>query len=251
MSIQQSIELVRITRLLKKHIWKIVVCSIVSGMIGLLVTKIFMKPSFEATTQLVAKSDTSAQKVQENLDAATYNILMTNTYENIIKSYAILGKAETELEKSGIKLSIPEMEEMISVSKAENSQVFKISVISTDKTKVKMIVDKVTQVFSSQIGSILGTNQEVTILSPAMVSDKPVSPNTKLNVTMFTFVGAVIASTFTFFQSFYSRTLKEEEEIADALGLQILGTIPYRKEKEMSQKRTLYFSKDIDRRRRR
>lgn len=222
-----SNQLLKAFYLFKKYIWAIVAVTVLFGIAGFVFTKQFITPIYKSTTQLVAKTDAPTETLdKETLNDANYKLLMVNTYKNLVKSYAILEDVQKNLkEKNELNIGIDQLTEMITVTQEENSQMFNIAVTSDNPTIAGLVAGVTANTFSEKVGALLGDENTVSIISPARTETSPISPNVKLNVVMFSLIGALLASIILFIQSLYSQILAEDDHIDESLGLINLGNV--------------------------
>jgi len=72
---------------------------------------------------------------------------------------------------------------------------------------------------ASEIGSL-------EVVDPAIISDKPVKPRTRLNAMLGLLTGIICGVGLAFFTEYLDKTVKTEDEVKDLLGLPVLGVIP-------------------------
>jgi tyrosine-protein kinase Etk/Wzc len=70
------------------------------------------------------------------------------------------------------------------------------------------------------------TSSNVEIVNRAQQPETPIKPNTKKNLLLGLLLGAFGGIGLAFFLDYLDRTIKDEEDVQDKLGLPVLGTIP-------------------------
>ena len=63
-------------------------------------------------------------------------------------------------------------------------------------------------------------------MDKAVLSDKPVKPNKKLNIAIAFFIGRMASDGLVFVLEYLDRTIKTEEEVEKYLDLPVIATIP-------------------------
>lgn len=223
---ERNNQLLKTFYLFKDKFWIITIVTLTFSFAGFLFTKQCITPVYKATTQLVAKTKTTESIDKETLNDANYKLLMVNTYKNLVKSYAILDDVQKNIKNENkLNMSVDQLNSMINVTQEENSQMFNISVTSTNPTYAGIIAGQTADVFSKKVGELLGEENSVSIISPARTATNPISPNTKLNVVMFGMIGGMLASIIIFIRSLYSQVLDEDDHIDESLGLINLGSV--------------------------
>ncbi|EUJ16973.1 YveK family protein [Listeria aquatica] len=179
-------------------------------------------PVYQSKTQvLVNQVDSSETNIQAQDVQA--NLQLVDTYSAIVTSPRILKEVEKEL---GNKYSQAELGGAIQVSNNSNSQIIEIAAEYPSAKGATEIVNKTAQVFERQIPNIMKVDN-VTILSQAQYSktQAPVKPHKSLMLTLSFVIGAIIGIMIIFVQTIFDRTIKSVEDLQDALGLTVLGTV--------------------------
>jgi tyrosine-protein kinase Etk/Wzc len=70
------------------------------------------------------------------------------------------------------------------------------------------------------------TSSSVEIIDRAQIPASPVKPNTKKNLALGLVLGAMFGIGVAFLLDYLDRTIKDEDDVQDKLGLPVLGTIP-------------------------
>ncbi|EKK0901636.1 hypothetical protein PJ962_002584, partial [Enterococcus faecalis] len=176
--------------LLKSKLPFITIASCIMGLGTYMYTKKFVAPTYQAKTQLVGKYNKQSGYGQSDLNEANYKLIMVNTYKSIVKSNAILQPVKEKLIKeNNIEISIEQLEDMVTVSQEENSQVFTVIINSKDPNLAGITANKIANVLQDNIVDILGGENEISIISAARTAEKPISPNEKLNAMIGVIIG--------------------------------------------------------------
>lgn len=208
----------------------LIILSVVIVSIGVTVflTLFFIKPIYEAETQILINSKNNNSEVNPS-DILERDLKLINTYNVIIKSPAILDQVIEELE---LESDYDTLTKQISVSHAENSKVVNIKVQHENFEMAVHLANSIAEIFSSQIPTIMSVDN-VNILTEAEISTnpQPVKPNIVLNIAIGLFAGILIGVSIAFLLEFLDTTMKNEKEIEEYLELPIIGVIStYQKE---------------------
>ncbi|EGS1179713.1 TPA: hypothetical protein I0F89_RS13230 [Enterococcus faecalis] len=214
--------------LLKSKLPFITIASCIMGLGTYMYTKKFVAPTYQAKTQLVGKYNKQSGYGQSDLNEANYKLIMVNTYKSIVKSNAILQPVKEKLIKeNNIEISIEQLEDMVTVSQEENSQVFTVIINSKDPNLAGITANKIANVLQDNIVDILGGENEISIISAARTAEKPISPNEKLNAMIGVIIGLTISSTYIFIRNNYNQKIDEDDQFDMQLGLVDLGSISF------------------------
>ena len=207
---------------------KNIIWIIISTFIGMAVagglTFFVITPKYSSSAELIIQSKNNDAESGVKPDVTT-NVLMINTYKDMIKGKTILQKVKNELtNNSKLNLSIEELTQMINVVQSANSQMFRIEVTAEDPYESAIITNTIALVFQETAVDFLDINK-VSITSEAEPVTTPVSPNHKLNLLIGLVIGFLIGLDGCFLSTLFDKTVKNEKYITDVLGLPIIGEI--------------------------
>ncbi len=218
-----NLNIIRAFNMLRKYFLLTIIFSSLSSLTLLIISKQVMVPEYRAVTQLVGKNTT---EMQENLNDANYKLLMINTYKSLAKSYAVLnGVVKFVNDNTGRKSTVEQLQGAITISQEEDSQIFNIYAVDSDPEIAKLIARTTADSMVKNVGDLLGKENKVSIISPAVVSYTPISPNTKLNTVIGFLLGMFLSVFVIYLKSLYDSTLDGDDEIEKQLGLVSLGSV--------------------------
>ena len=159
------------------------------------------------------------QKNSENqldITQLSSNVDLINTYSVIIKSPVILEKV---IEKLNLKQSTEELNQKITVSSEENSQVFSLTVEDNNAARAVEIANEVSETFQKEIQGIMNVDN-VNILAKAELKENPtpVKPNPIINMAIATILGFMAGVGLVFLLEYLDNTLKDAHEVEAYLG---------------------------------
>lgn len=220
---EETISLFDLIKVLRKRVLLILGITMASTFIAAIITFYFMKPIYEASTQILVNQKQNEQRAQIQIQDIQANIQLINTYSVIIKSPFILNKV---IENLKLNITPSELSKQITVSNSNNSQVVNISVENEQASLAVSIANSVAEVFQSEIKKIMNVDN-VSILSPAVMpkNPKPVKPNKLLNITIGFVMGLATGILLSFLREYLDTTVKTEQDVEELLKLPILGVI--------------------------
>lgn len=229
---EETISLRELMSTLRKRMSLIILITLTAILVSGGVSFFLLTPVYESSTQLLVNQSKSDQSAYNNPGEIQTNLQLINTYKEIIKSPVILDKVapEFDMKTSGL---IPKL----TVSNQNDSQVVSLSVQDTDPAKAAAIANKTAEVFQKDISGIMNVDN-VTILTKAEVGEKqsPIKPKPLLNIAIAAVVGLMIGVGISFLLEFLDNTLKTEQDIENALGVPVLGSIAKIEESKASKK---------------
>ncbi|MGP4106005.1 YveK family protein [Virgibacillus sp. L01] len=228
---EETISLKEIMEVIKKRMLLIVSLVVGAALISAIVTFFMLTPNYEASTQFIVNQEQQDPAAQYNVNDIRTNLELINTYNVIIKSPAILEDVVSDLDLS---ISSGQLQQKITVSSAENSQVVTVVATDPDPNLAADLANTTVNVFREKIPSIMNVDN-VSVLSPAEVgpNPSPVSPKPLLNIGIAILLGAMVGVGIAFLLEYLDNTIKSEIDIDNKLGVPVLGVISHMDEKDV------------------
>ena len=229
---EETISLKELFQTIKKRLSLIVLITVVLTTASGLVSYFLLTPIYQSSTQLLVNQEKTDQAAYNTGDIQA-NIQLINTYNEIIKSAAVLDLVSEEL--NGV-YNASELNNMITVGNVQNSQVLTLTVESTDPVMAANIANTTAEVFKKQVVSIMNVDN-VNILSSAQIGENPspVKPQPVLNMAIAFVVGLMAGVGLAFLLEFLDNTVKTEQDIEKLLGLPVLGTVVLIDDKDIQE----------------
>lgn len=227
----ETISLQELFQTLKKRFILILSLTILSTMIGGIVSYFYLTPVYQASIKLLVQNSSTTFI---NASEINTNLQLINTYNVIIKDPAILDIVRNELSLEHITTEA--LISKINVSGVGNSQVVKITVQDTDQFIARDIANTTATVFESEISNIMNVDN-VNILSKAKATENqaPIKPNKKSFIAISMFVGLLLGVGLAILFDYLDNTLKTEQEIESILGIPVIGAISSMEKKEQDK----------------
>ena len=195
--------------------------------VGFIYSYILLVPKYQSTTSiLLAKSNTS----QDDSSSSTITSTDLTLNQKLISTYSVLLKSESVLteviNKLGIDKTVNELENNITVSAKEDTEIIEIKVADQDAQLAQKIANEVAQVFITKIAQEYYNMDNVYIVDEAKVETVPYNINHVKDLIIFAAVGFVIAVVYVLIANMLDTTVKSKEDIEHKLGLTVLSSIP-------------------------
>ncbi len=234
----KEINVLALCKSLLRKAWLIVLCAIVFGIGGYIYTDQCVDPMYQSSILLYV-NNTNKTENSGNIsasDLATSQRLV-ETYIIILKSDPVMEKVANNLKHTtGTDLTGGAIKGMITAGAENGTEVFRVSVSSTDPVLAAEVANSVAAVAPKEIeGVIQGSSAKV--VQHATVAGAPYSPNKTRQAAIFAIVGAVLAVAFVLIREFMDVRIKSEEDLAEICDAPILGFIP-----ELSQESSSKYS---------
>ncbi|MFE4121336.1 YveK family protein [Priestia sp. YIM B13486] len=221
---EETISLRDLFQVLRKRLWLIALIAIIAATISAVISFFVLTPVYQTSTQILVNQAKSEQQLY-NAGAVQTNVQLISTYNDIIKSPAILDTVIEELKLDG---SAKSLSGQIQVTSAENSQVALITVQDTNAKRATEIANTTASVFQQKVPKIMNMNiDNVSILSKAdlAASKSPVKPQPVLNIAIALVVGLMVGIGLSFLLEYLDNTVKTEQDIENILELPVMGVI--------------------------
>ncbi|CDG37116.1 lipopolysaccharide biosynthesis protein [Acetivibrio thermocellus BC1] len=217
------VELKQFLIMVRKKLMFIILIPIIAAFIIGLASVLFIPPVYEASTTLYIINQNAVSE-----EDVTYNELLKNQqlvkdYRELIKSKLIVKTALEELEITD--MSPERLAANITVDSKNDTRILKVKVRDTSPERSMQLSNKICEVFVRESVNITKT-ANVSIVDAAEVPKGPVEPK-----PMFYALVAFLVSLCATIGAFYlfellNETIKNSEDVATYLELNVLGTIP-------------------------
>ncbi|WP_201319224.1 YveK family protein [Paenibacillus sp. EPM92] len=220
-----ELELKEYFSIIKKRIWMLVVIVLVSCITTGIVSYFYIKPVYSATTKLIVNKSSEISGIETlNTDIVRLNIMLVNTYKEIIKTPAIMDQVAEQY--PDLELTSEQLTEKIKVSSVNDTQVITLTAEDYSHAKAVAVVNAVSEVFKNQIPHIMKVDN-VMILNEAKTQDHPVpvKPKPELNLAISFVVSLMVTIGIIFLLEYLDDTIKTEADVQQILELPVLVTI--------------------------
>ncbi|MDP9578351.1 UNVERIFIED_ORG: capsular polysaccharide biosynthesis protein [Bacillus sp. 1751] len=219
---EETISLRELFQVLRKRLWLIVLITIIAATVSAVISFFVLTPVYESKTQILVNQAKNDQELY-NPQTVQTNVQLINTYNDIIKSPAILDKVIKELK---LNSSAQSLSGQIQVTNAQDSQVAQIVVQDTSAKRATEIANTTASVFKKEVPKIMNVNN-VSVLSKATLgeSTSPVKPQPLMNIAIAVVVGLMLGVGLSFLLEYLDNTLKTEQDIEKLLELPVMGVV--------------------------
>ena len=229
-----TLDLRQIFGIIKKYILLILsIPTLASLVAGVLVFFVFT-PIYQAETTLIVRARATSQTGQVVHSDLLASRLLVRTYREIARSRTV---AQEVLRTLRLDLTTEELSDMVDVTLRGDTEIISISVAHPDPRFAAQLANAVAESFRSNTMRIMDA-ENVTVVDAATVPRSPVRPRKLLTIVVAGFAGGMVGVGAAFVLSYLDNTFKRAEDIADHLGLPVLGVVPQFKEDDFAAART-------------
>ncbi|MFE4036152.1 YveK family protein [Priestia sp. YIM B13489] len=216
---EKTINLKELLQSLKKRLLLIIIITAIFTAISGIVSYFFITPIYQSSTQILVNQAKSKNEAYSPYEVQT-NLQLINTYNIIIKSPAILDKV---IKKENLEMTSGQLNQLVTVSNQQESQVVNITVQQKNPQKSKNIANAIATTFQNEIKSIMNVDN-VSILTKAEEGSL-IKPNLISNMTLALVVGLMMGVGLALLLEYLDNTIKRDKDIEEQLGLPVLGGI--------------------------
>jgi capsular polysaccharide biosynthesis protein len=215
---EMTLDLRDFFKVIRKRLLLIFAITLLVTVSAAIVSFFVIKPTYQTDTSIIIG------KISE---ANTDNYSDVMMYQQLVKTYAAIASSNTVAQDVSSKLNIDvkTLSQSITVTPQADTQIIDIKVLNGSPQQAYNIINSVSDSFMAQAKKIYPTGS-ITVLDKAVLPDKPVKPNKKLNIAIAFFVGLMASVGLVFILEYLDRTIKTEEEVVHYLELPVIATIP-------------------------
>lgn len=221
---QDVIDLVEVFHLLL-HKWKLLFVAILAGsVLGGAYCTFLLETTYRAEASLYITSSESLLSFSElQLSSA-----LTEDYAYIIKSRTVLERVIDEL---GLDMDYKQLGDLVGVTNPDSSHVISISVTTMDPEMSRNIANSLLNVSVEQINQIVGNGMPSVIDESVIRAVVTQKPSMAKYIVLGAMLGFVLAAGILIVRMLMDTTIKSEDDVERYLGVPLLSSIPYAKNK--------------------
>ena len=206
--------------------WRALILGALFGAVLLAAVHVFfIKPSFEASTELYITSNDSMISLQD-LQIGTQ---VAEDYRQIIKSRFVLNQV---IEAMQLDMSYDRLNSMVTVTNPNNTHIIKTAVRSGDLALSRDIANELLSISIERIYQVVGTNEPSVIDYSEANAVEDVSISFRKFVLIGALVGLLLVAVIVIIRMVMNSTIRTEDDVEKYLGMTVLSAIPYFDEKK-------------------
>lgn len=232
----RELDLSRLMKAVWSRAWIVALASIVCMVITFLITFFLITPEYEAHAMFYV-NNSSISVGEASLSLSSSDITAS---KSLVDTYiVILDTWETQkdvIDYAGVDLTCERFKEMVTSSAVNDTEVFRVTITSTDPAEAEKLANAVAYILPKRIGSIVeGTSAQ--IVSSARTPSKPSSPNYIVNSLVGFILGFVLSVGIIALAEWLDITIRTEEDVLQCSNLPLLAKVPDMATKTKSSQR--------------
>lgn len=205
--------------------WIVTTCAVLCAVIALVITICFITPQYEASAMFyVNNNDISVGNTSLSLSSSDISASrgLVDTYIVILNTRETLNYVNDYAETN---LSYQQLKNMISAEAVEETEVFRVTVSSSDPVEAEKLANSIAYILPKRISGIVeGTSAK--IVDSAVTPTRPSSPSYTQNTLMGFLIGLVIAVSVVIMREMLDISIRTEEDIARCCNNPVLAAVP-------------------------
>ena len=220
-----EIDLQRVFSAVVQKAWVVVVVAVLCAVLTFLGTFFFITPEYESSAKFYVNNN--------SISVGNTSVSISNgdlvTSRGLVDSYiVILNTRETlndVIDYADVNRTFTEVLKMISAEAVDETEIFEVTVTSTDPYEAEKIANAIAYILPNRIGNIIeGTSAKV--VEAAIVPVKPSSPSYVTNTAIGFVLAAMLTVLFIALQEVFDVTVRTEEDVTQSCGQPILAAVP-------------------------
>lgn len=220
-----EIDFGRVMKNVARKSWLIALVSLLCAAVAFLTTFFAISPKYQASAKFYVNNNSiSVGNTSVSLSSGDLT-----TSRNLVDSYiVILNTRETlndVIEYAEVNRTYERLEKMLSADAVDNTEIFKVTVTSTDPLEAEKIANAIAYILPKRISTIIeGTSAKV--VEAAVIPVKPSSPSYSKNTAIGFLLGFVLMVGIVALREIFDTTIRTEEDIAQSCGYPVLTSVP-------------------------
>lgn len=203
---------------------KVVISTLLAGMIMYVISAFIMVPQYQSTSKLYLMKSGGISSITD-LQLGTN---LATDYMEIIDGRPILDQV---IENLSLDLTYAELKEMLGFVNPTSSRIIEITVTHPDAKTAKAIADELADVAATYIEEKMDQDKP-SVLQYGYESESPVSPNVMQNSVLGAFVGAFLAVAIIVVTYLMNDTIMNPDDMERRVGLKVLASLPFDEEED-------------------
>ena len=223
-------ELNRYLHIVRHRLWMILICPIVAATAAAVVS-LLLPPVYEAHVSVYVRlaplSTTDPAGVSLTSDQAL------RTYASLVTERPLLENVSAQL---GLNIRPEDLQKEIRATPVANTTKLDVAVRDTNRALARDVANQLVADLIAQINDIqrretqlpnARSGDDLVVVAPAVLPDRPLTPNIPLNVAIAFAAGLLMALGAAIALDYLDQSIKSDADLTERLGLFVLSHIGY------------------------
>ena len=209
----------------------IVVCPLLAALVAGIVS-LLLPPVYEAHVALLVRPAQPLATTDPNVANLT-TAQISATYAALMTEPPLLVQVTNEL---GLNVRTDDLAKQIDVTPQTNTQILDVAVRNTNPAVARDLANLLVSALIAEVKGFQSqetqtpnsrTGDDLVVVSPAVLPDRPISPNVPVNVALAFAVGLLVALALAFLLDHLDQSIKNDEDLTERVGLIAVGHIAF------------------------
>ena len=220
-----EIDLLRLIKALWAHALIIILTTLIAGAMAFSYARYLIEPKYSSTAMMYV-NNSSISIGSSNVSISSGEL---SAAQSLVETYLVILNSRTTLEevieKSGVNYSYEELSRMISSGAVNGTEVFKITVTSTDPAEAKMLANTIADVLPKTISNVVD-GSSVRVVDYAVANGHRVSPSYTKYTAIGLAIGFIISAGIVVILELLDDVIHDEEYLMQTYDVPVLAMIP-------------------------
>ena len=220
-----EIDLFALIKAMWKRAWIFILCCVLCACAGFSYARFEIAPTYNASVMLYVNNSSFA------LGSTTFSFNASElaAAQSLVDTYIIILSTRTTLNeviaRGGLDLTYEQLNSMVSASAVKSTEVFRVTVTSTDPVLAAHIANTIAEVLPSKVANIV-EGSSVRLVDFAVVPTRKAGPNLTMYAAMGLLIGLVLSCVLVLMAVISDDKIHEEDFLTKRYGVPILAAIP-------------------------
>ena len=205
--------------------WQIGLVTFLCGIISFVGSVMLLTPEYKASA-LFYVNNSSVSFGDTTLSISNGDL---TTSQSLVSSYIVILKSRATLldviDYVDSNRSYEQLKSMISADDVDGTEVFRVTVTSTDPKEAEVLANAIAHVIPNRIATII-EGSSAKVVDYAVQPKSPSYPNNMQNMLLGLFIGFALSVGFVILVEIFDVTIKDEEDLMSCCNYPILATVP-------------------------
>ncbi len=219
-----EVDIRRIFNAVINNIWRIGIITLLCGMLFFLGSYLLLTPQYQSSVMFYVNNNTLDG---DDVSSITSSDLLTS--KNLVNSYIVVLKTRTVLteviEYAGINRSYEQLSGMVSAETLNNTEAFRVTVLSTDPEEASIIANAIAHVVPIRVSEIIKGSSAI-VVDDAVTPKIAFFPNHTKNTLLGFIIGLVASVAIVVLSEVFDITIRNEDDVKGCCRYQVLASVP-------------------------
>lgn len=224
LELETTIDLLRIFKALWRRVWVLILVSLLGAAAAFSYAAFLLVPQYSASVMLYVNSQTAIGDVGISISSG-----QLSAAQSLVKTYMVILNNRTTLEEviedAEVSYTYQELSNMISSSQVNNTEVFRVTVTSTDPYEAAKLVNSIAKVLPNRVTDIID-GSSMRIVDAAIPNLQKVAPSISKYTMIGFLLGLLLSGGVIVLATIFDDTLKSDDELLKSYDIPVLAKIP-------------------------